>query len=851
MKKITVAISLVISLVLNILAQEPLSYFLPDDVTYNKNIPTPEEYFNQQLGQWHLTHDQVLNYMNEITRVSGRAVIREYGRSYENRPLVHLIFTSEQNQNRLDELKELHYNYSQPGKNMSPENNVPLVVNLGYGVHGNESSATNSSVLTAYYLAAAQGEKIDRLLKNTIILVDPCLNPDGFVRHSTWANMHQSITDVTSPDSRQFREVWPGGRGNHYWFDLNRDYLLLVHHESRGRVAAFHEWKPNIVTDHHEMGANSTFFFQPGVPSRNNPLTPEENYRLTYEIARYHSAFLDEIGSHYYMEEQFDDYYFGKGSSYPDVNASVGILFEQAGFRGRIRETTNGVKTLAFGIKNQFTVSLSTLEAATNLKDELLQFQKNFYREALELADKDPVKAYVFGDENNRQTTLKLVNLLNQHQIQVYQNAQEITADGKTFKPGFSFVVPKKQPQYRLIKSMFEINTEFADSTFYDVSTWTFPYAINLPFAKLTSLRNVQISGKPAEPEIPEGKVIGGKSSLGYLFRWNEYAAPEALFQLQNKELMTKVATDEFAFVVEGKEENFTFGTILVPAAGQKMNEEEIYNLIASVAQQTGIDFYGLNTGLATKGIHIGSGSFISLEKPEVLMLVGGSVSSRDAGEIWLLFDQQFKIPVTLAESDNLNNINLNRYNTLILPPGSYREINNAATEKIKRWTDEGGTLIAIKSASTWATRNDLGKTRFKKGIEPDTTLQLNYANRGKEYSLNAIAGAIFKTEMDITHPLCYGYLQKELPVFKSGNSVSESLKTKYAEPVKFSNEPFLSGFVSEKNLERLKNAPVVSVQPAGRGKVITYHESMAFRGIWLGTNKLFMNSVFFGKIIR
>ena len=850
MKFFTVAFFVSILFIFSVNAQEPLSFFLPEDVTYSKNVPTPEEYFNQQLGEWHLTHDQVLNYMNEIARVSERAVIRQYARSYENRPLVHLIFTSEQNQNKLDELKELHFNFSRPEENIHLED-VPLVVNLGYGVHGNESSTTNSSVLTAYYLAAAQGEKIDRLLDNTIILVDPCLNPDGFVRHSTWANMHQSITDVTSPDSRQFREVWPGGRTNHYWFDLNRDWLLLVHPESRGRVAAFHQWKPNIVTDHHEMGANSTFFFQPGVPSRNNPLTPQENYRLTYEIAQYHSEFLDEIGSHYYMEEQFDDYYFGKGSSYPDVNASVGILFEQAGFRGRIRETSNGIKTLAFGIKNQFTVTLSTLEAAINLKDELLQFQKNFYREALEMADNDAVKAYIFGDENNRQTTLKLVDLLKQHQIRVYRNEQETTVDGKTFKPGSSFVVPQKQPQYRLIKSMFETNTEFADSTFYDVSTWTFPYAFNLPFAPLTSLRNVQISENQAEPKIPEGKVFGGKSSLGYLFRWNEYAAPEALFQLQNEGLMTKVATDKFTFIVDGKEEEFTYGTILIPAVGQDLNEVEIFTLVASVAKQSGINFYGLKTGLASKGIHIGSGSFVSLEKPEVLMLVGGSVSSRDAGEIWHLFDQQYKIPVTLADSDNLANIGLNRYNALILPPGSYRGLSNEVVEKVKRWTEEGGTLITLKNAALWASRNNMGKTQYKKGIEPDTTLQLDYADRSKEYSLNTIAGAIFKTEADITHPLCFGYLQKELPVFKSGNSIAESLKTKYSEPVIFSNEPFLSGFVSEKNLERLKNAPVVSVQSVGRGKVISYHENMAFRGTWLGTNKLFMNSVFFGRIVR
>jgi len=307
-----------IFIVLMSISQEKMDYFLPNDVDYNKNIPTPAQFFNQSLGEWHLNHDQIMYYMREIAGISKRAILKEYARSYENRPLVHLIFTSEKNHNKLEELKTLHYNFSEPGSKVSEEG-VPLVISLTYGVHGNESSATNSSLLTAYYLAAAEGNKIDKLLENTIIIVDPCLNPDGFVRHSTWANMHQSAVPNGNSDSRQFREVWPGGRTNHYWFDLNRDYLLLVNPESRGRVAQFHQWKPNIVTDHHEMGSNSTFFFQPGVPSRNNPLTPKRNYELTHEIAKYHAQFLDKNGVYYFSEEQFDDYYFGKGSSYPDL----------------------------------------------------------------------------------------------------------------------------------------------------------------------------------------------------------------------------------------------------------------------------------------------------------------------------------------------------------------------------------------------------------------------------------------------------------------------------------------------------------------------------------------------------
>ena len=832
------------------IAQEKMDYFLPNDVIYNKNIPTPEAYFHQQVGEWHLNYEQVLSYMKEIARISDRVIIQEYARSYENRPLEYVIFTSEENQKNLDELRKQHVAFSDPGSILSSKD-VPLVVTLGYSIHGNESSGTNSSVLTAYYLAAAQGEKIDKLLSQTIVLVDPCLNPDGFTRHSTWANMHQSAVPVGDSNSRQFDEVWPGGRTNHYWFDLNRDYLLLVHPESRGRVAKFHEWKPNIVTDHHEMGANSTFFFQPGVPSRNNPLTPEENYDLTSEIASYHAKFLDKIGSEYFSEEQYDDFYYGKGSSYPDVNGGIGILFEQAGFRGRVRETSNGIRKLAFGIRNHFTVTLSTLDAALNMKEKLLNFQKKFYEDALQLADKDPVKAFVFGDENDKVKTEMFIDILRRHQINVFKNEKEIENGNNIFSAGNSFVVPLKQKQYRLIKSIFDVATTFADSTFYDVSTWTFPYAFDLPFAKINSLKSVKFTNEEEEYEPVAGKVIGGKSNVAYLFRWKEYSTPTALYTLQKTGLITKVASKKFSFVIEGKTEQFSYGTILIPASNQRLNADQIFNLVSQTAAKTGVDFYGVTTGLTSEGIDLGSPSFSVLKKPEVLMFVAGSVRSSDAGEIWHLFDQRYKIPVCLTETDRLLNMNLDRYNTIILPGGSFSEWGKAEADKLREWTQQGGTLIVYKNAVTWATRNNLGKATFKKDGEEDTTLHFSYGDRYRESSLNTISGDILNTQMDITHPLCYGYSRKELPIFKTGTSVAQSLKKEYAEPVNFTTNPYISGFVSGKNLERIKNAPVVSVQSVGRGNLISYYENMMFRGFWLGTNKLFSNAVFFGNIIQ
>jgi len=839
MKKVLLGL-FIISVAVASLAQEKLDYFLPAGITYKPGIPTPEQFFKQELGEWHLTHEQVLNYAKEIARISNRAIIYEYARSYENKPLVHLVFTTPGNQKNLEELKALHLKYSDSKEDLAPEA-VPLVISLGYGVHGNESSGTNTAVLTAYYLAAAEGEGIDELLSSSLIIVDPCLNPDGFTRHTTWANMHQSSVASGDKNSRQFYEMWPRGRTNHYWFDLNRDYLPLVNPESRGRVAKFHEWKPNVVTDHHESSPDFSFFFQPGVPSRNNPLTPDKNYDLTSKIALYHAKFLDEIGSPYFSEENFDDYYFGKGSTYPDINGGIGILFEQSSIRGRVRETSNGKKTLSRAIKNQFAVTLSTLHASMDMHDELLNYQKEFNQSALDLGEKSETKAYVFGGGTDRIKTRKFVDYLTQHQIEVFQDVGDMDR----------FIVPVKQKQFRLLTSIFEEVTAFRDTTFYDVSTWTIPFAYDIPISRLRSMKDVELSALPEQIEKIEGRITGGKSRIAYLFRWNEYSTPEALYRLQDAGLITKVATKTFSFEIASKEEHFTFGTILVPVSHQALGEEEIHELLSVIALKTGIEFYGLSTGLSPSGIDLGSNSFSRLYKPEVLMFTGGGTRSSAAGEIWHLFDQNYKIPLTLASTDRMGSIDMGRYNNIILPAGSYKEWGESELKKLKSWTEGGGILIACGTAGSWAAKNELSSARFKESVPADTTRYLKYSERREESSIQGIGGAIFNAKPDITHPLCYGYLKEDLAIFKRGTSVAIPSGIKYSEPVKFDSLPYLSGWVSEENLQRIKNAPVVSVQAIGKGKLITYHESMNFRGFWLGTHKLFVNSVFFGEVIR
>jgi len=476
MRKLLLAISL-FTIHYSLSAQD-LKYYLPDSVTYNPAIPKPKDIIYHEVGEWHVTHDRLVNYMRAVAAAApDRIKLEMMGFTYEGRPQVLLIITSPKNQQRLEEIRQQHLQLSDPTKSASVNiENMPIVVWIGHSIHGNEPSGANAALLSAYYLAAAQGKQMDELLDNVVILFDPSFNPDGLQRFSTWANQHKSKNLVSDPNSREFNEVWPGGRFNHYWFDLNRDWLPAVHIESQNRLAWFHKWKPNILTDHHEQGSNATFFFQPGVPSRVNPLTPDKNQELTAKLAKFHAQFLDRIGSLYFTKENYDDFYYGKGSTYPDINGAIGILFEQASSRGHLQQTANGLLSFPFTIRNQFTTTLSTLEGAKVLRKDFLQWQREFYKNSMTEAAADPVKAYVFGDKNDKAKTFHFMEMLRRHQIDVYGLNNSVKADAVStgsvsFEKGSAYVVPVDQPQYKVIKTIFDRTLNYKDSLFYDITS--------------------------------------------------------------------------------------------------------------------------------------------------------------------------------------------------------------------------------------------------------------------------------------------------------------------------------------------------------------------------------------------
>ncbi len=363
--------------------QPDLSYFLPEGITYNPSIPTPQSIIGHEVGEWHVTHDRLVNYMYALDKASDRISLEVTGYTYEARPLLLLTITSPKNHQNLESIRLQHIQLSDPSKSSPIDTkNSPAVFYIGFSIHGNEASGVNASLLAAYYFAAAQGPEIESQLNNTIILFDPCYNPDGMQRFSSWVNSRKSKMTSTDPLDTEHNEPWPGGRFNHYWFDLNRDWLVAQHPESQARIKNFQKWKPNVLTDHHEMGTNSSFFFQPGVPSRTHPLTPEKNLELTKRMGEFHAKALDELGSFYFTQEGYDDFYYGKGSSFPDVQGAIGILFEQASSRGHAQESTNGILRFPFTIRNQFATALSSLKAISSMRADLLNYQRQFYKDA-------------------------------------------------------------------------------------------------------------------------------------------------------------------------------------------------------------------------------------------------------------------------------------------------------------------------------------------------------------------------------------------------------------------------------------------------------------------------------------
>ena len=814
-----------------------LNYYLPKNHTYNSSIPTPQSIIGHEVGEWHITHDKLIQYLQVLSDVSDRISLENRGETFEGRPLFLLTVTSPRNHERIDQIvtdrKKL------VNGEIEPKEDMPVVIYQGFSIHGNEPSGSNAALAYAYHLAASNEVLAD--LENTVILFDPSFNPDGLQRFAYWANVHRAHQLNYDPNDREYREVWPGGRTNHYWFDLNRDWLPVQLPESRARIATYHKWLPNVLTDHHEMGTNSTFFFQPGEPTRVHPLTPKINQELTKMIGSYHAKALDKIGSLYYSEENYDDYYYGKGSTFPDLNGTIGILFEQGSSRGHGQESENGLLTFPFTIRNQFTTALSTLEAANGLKSKLMEYQKDYYATLRKEAAAHKTSGYVFGTSKDASSAWHLTEVLKRHGISVMALEEDYRTGKKEFGSGKSYFVPLNQKNPRLVDAIFEERTTFTDSLFYDVSAWTFPHAFGVSSQKVLKKPSVKMT-PVATLEMPTGSVED-KSNYGYLFEWHDYYAPKLLHALTQKGIRVKVAMTPFKLA--GR--SYDYGTLMIPLQNQENRSNEIHSMLSDFTSKHPLEIHSASTGL-TEGIDLGSNNFDAVSPISVALLVGTGISSYDAGEIWHLFDQRYNIKVTKLEASRVSSVNLDRYTDIIIPSLGYgpNPLNEAAAKKLKQWVREGGTLIGYRNALNWLNSNELLSFNTRQA-KVASAKNLRFDQARNYYGAQVTGGAIFEASIDRSHPINFGYTTDKIALFRNTNLFIEPRSNSFENPLTYTQSPLLSGYISEENLEVLKGSSALSIKSIGRGKVVGFTDNTNFRAFWYGTNRLLMNALFFG----
>ena len=842
-----------------------LSYFLSGEISYDENLPTPADHFGFAPGDRHLYHHELTSYMRRLAEASPRLRAYEYARSYGGRPLLLLVVSSPENMEREEEIRIRHRRLIDPDSTQGVRlKSLPVIVYLGFGVHGDEASASNVAPLVAYHLAAAQDEAIVKQLEKMVVLLDPSLNPDGMDRFAQWVNSNRGNIPIADSSHREHVQGWPKGRSNYYWFDLNRDWLFAQHPESQGRLREFHRWKPDLLGDFHEMRTNMSYFFQPGVTERINPLIPESVVRLTKRLAGYHAKALDKVSSYYFTEERFDDFYVGKGSTYVDLQGGIGLLFEQGSARGQVQGSDNGELTFPFAMRNQYLIALATLDAAFDLREDLLRHKRDFFAEAIAEAETGGVYAHIVSAGGDRMRLRRFLDLLDAHQIRAFKLRRDVVVGDDLFEAGTSALIPTAQRQSRYIRTLFEKRTSFVESVFYDVSTWTLPPAFDLQYGVIGEPLSDSILGEAITlDQQTEGIWEGGRDGLAYLIEWSDLYAPRLLYRLLDRGYRVKAAMKPIVTYVGDTSREFSYGTLLIQTGQQNESLTELRTLLSDSVNGEGTRVFSISTGMTQEGPDLGSSEFAMVAKPDLLMVVGGGISENAAGEIWHLLDRRYQIPVTLVEDRRLSTVPLKDYSTVILPGGDFETFPETSIRALRSYIESGGTLISVGTAVDLVAKAKLAgiekisgdngsgdPATALNGSRPELPERRAYEDGAHDAALKLVRGAIFRTKVDLSHPLGYGFPDDELPVFRTHRHFVASSRNPYATPMVYTAEPLLSGYISSQNLEKLRNSAAAVVYREGKGRVIVIADRLAFRAGWYGTNRLLANAVFFSPLI-
>ncbi|MDP9171796.1 MAG: M14 family metallopeptidase [Acidobacteriota bacterium] len=865
--------------------------------TYDPAVPTMRTVVGYDPGDHISPHANVLRYMEALAAAEPRRMkIFEYGKTWEGRRLIYAVIGSEANIRRLDEIKAGMLRLSDPRKTNEAAAraltaSLPVIVWLSYGVHGNEISSCDSAMMTAYHLLAARNNKmVADILAKELVIIDPLQNPDGRDRFVHGFEMGEGLEPDPNPLAAEHTEPWPGGRTNHYYFDMNRDWVALTQPETKGRVAAMLEWRPQVAIDLHEMGTDSTYYFAPPADPFNPNMTAWQRDYQT-DLGKGNAKWFDQFGFSYFTRDTYDAFYPGYGDSWPVYLGAIAATYENGSTRGLVVKRPNElVVTYRDTVRRHFVSSLATCETSAAHHDELMAHFYEYGRTGVEEGTTGPVREYILPWRGNTSAVDKLAQLLVEQGVEVQRASAAFTTEGKAYPAG-SYLVSLVQPQKRRVKNLLDLNTLMDDkflkgeeerrkrrlsSQIYDVTAWSIPLQFNvesIPSAVASSVASVAVK----LGDTPPGRITGGKAAVAYLVPWGTSGAGRVMTGAMRAGL--RIYGADKGFTVNGRE--YPAGSLIVPV---KENPESVHDTMAQLARVNGIEVVATATSWVDDGPNFGSRYAPFLKKPAVAMAWDRPTSAGSAGETRFVLERQFGYPVTPVRTQQLGSADLSQFQVIILPDGGsgdggYAEVLGVSgVQRLKQWVADGGTVIGIGTAVQFLADSKTGllaiqqenRVPEKDSVTPPTARAATTAEAtptrpaGKTFATDSdfdkaiqpdselptsLRGALVKCRVDKEQWITAG-LPDTVYAMVSGSAIFTPVKIdRGANAVTFAGPDDLlaSGYMWDEYRKQLAYKPLVVVSRSGRGLVVAFTADPNYRAALDGLNMLFLNAVFRG----
>ncbi len=820
-------------------------------------LPSPEDFLGYPLGDRFTLHADLIAYSRlAATQGQDRIKLVDYGRTPQGRPLLFLVITSPRNHQRMDRIMAAKALLADPRRLSDGDDtatlikDTPVVIWMSYNVHGNEPSPSETALKLVHRMATAGDTETTKWLDEAVIIVDPCLNPDGRDRYAYWYNGMRGGRADAEPQSLEHDEPWPGGRFNHWGFDLNRDWAFVTQPETRQRHPHFVRWTPQVHVDFHEMGYESTYFFFPAEKPVNANLPPD-TLKWGRKFGRGNAAAFDERGWRYYTGESFDLFYPGYGDSWPSFTGAIGMTYEQGGHSragAAVRRRDGTTLTLKQRLEHHEVASYATIRTAVDGREELMGDFHQFRRSAVEEGRTEAVRSHVIPLGSDPRRVDALVSNLRLQGIEVRALTapktlpRVVDAAGdehrdRTFDAG-TYVVSMTQPLKRLAKTLLEPRTELRELYFYDVSAWSLPLAYGVDTFQCPSDAGEGAALVEAVPTRP-GSLAPGTTRVAWLCRYDSRGALEALTDLLRHGV--KVRSARKGFTLDGHE--WERGTLVIRTSE---NGPNLTDQLTEVATRRGVRFHPASSGFTDKGVDLGAGSVVPVVRPRIALCGGEGVGSTSYGSTRFLLDQVLDAPYSSVSLESLESLDLDRFTAVVIPEAT---VSTAARKKLAAFTATGGVVIGFgrsafslcgeggASISSEARKEDKKKADADKEEPRHQWIEEKEAQRRTQRQ----PGSIFVVELDPAHPLSFGY-EPEISAFHSG--------TRSFDPTGpgvhiglFAEAPPVSGYVNDKASKALKGRAYLSVDPKGRGAFVLFADDPNFRGAWRGLTRLFMNA--------